>query len=397
LTLRLVETGWGEEFANALRADQSTVRVVSPFVKRRAAGRLLAQGEPQSLQVITRFNLENFSEGVSDTSALRFLLDHGAEIRGIRSLHAKLYLLGTGRVIVTSANLTEAALSTNYEFGFVADDQAIVDVCTQYFDNLWTQAGPNLTAQRLAEWEARIENHLARRPRRPPASSLGDEGVDLGPSSKPPELPPWVDEATQSFIKFFGKTDSRAPRSTPILDEVRRSGSHWACTYPRGKRPRIVQDGATMFIGRMVEDPDDILVYGRAVGMRHEPGRDDATAEDVRLRPGKVDFPYYVRVHHPEFMAGTLGNGVSMTDLMDSLDFNAFATTQENARAGSGNTNPRHAYSQQAAVRLSPQGRVWMNEKLEMAFAARGQLSEAVLDELDWPADFDALRGTPPP
>ena len=43
---------------------------------------------PGNVQVITRFNLADFAEGVSDIEALRLLLDAGADIRGIRSLHA---------------------------------------------------------------------------------------------------------------------------------------------------------------------------------------------------------------------------------------------------------------------------------------------------------------------
>ena len=38
--------------------------------------------------MITRFNLADFAEGVSDIEALRLLLDAGANIRGIRNLHA---------------------------------------------------------------------------------------------------------------------------------------------------------------------------------------------------------------------------------------------------------------------------------------------------------------------
>jgi hypothetical protein len=67
-------------------------------------------------------------------------------------------------------------------------------------------------------------------------------------------------------VKFFGRGDNRADRSMQILEEVRRSGSHWACTYPKGKRPRMVRDGATMFMGRLVKDPNDILIFGRARG-----------------------------------------------------------------------------------------------------------------------------------
>ncbi|KKN15722.1 hypothetical protein LCGC14_0983120 [marine sediment metagenome] len=91
---QLVDSGWGRVLEEAVAASGSELRIVCPFIKERAALRLLAGGKPETIQVITRFNLGDFGEGVSDTAALRLLLDHGAQIRGIRGLHAKLYLIG---------------------------------------------------------------------------------------------------------------------------------------------------------------------------------------------------------------------------------------------------------------------------------------------------------------
>ena len=112
----------GSELSAAIRADPSEVRIVCPFIKEGALEHLLSH-RPGNVQVITRFNLDDFAEGVSDIEALRLLLDAGAGIRGIRNLHAKLYLFGTSRAIITSANLTEAALTRNQEFGMIADDR----------------------------------------------------------------------------------------------------------------------------------------------------------------------------------------------------------------------------------------------------------------------------------
>ena len=85
--IRLVDAGWGPELSAAIRADPSEVRIVCPFIKEGALDRLLSH-RPRHVQVITRFNLADFAEGVSDTAALRMLLDAGASIRGIRNLHA---------------------------------------------------------------------------------------------------------------------------------------------------------------------------------------------------------------------------------------------------------------------------------------------------------------------
>jgi hypothetical protein len=140
-----------------------------------------------------------------------------------------------------------------------------------------------------------------------------------------------------------------------------------------------------MFMGRLVRQPADILIYGRAVAMRHREGHDDATAEDIARREWKARWPHYVRVHHAEFLGGTLGNGISLNKLMDELGPDAFAVTQRNAAGGQGNTDPRRAYMQQAAVELSRQGLDWLNARMQEALNAYGRLGPDDFAQLDWP------------
>ena len=238
----------------------------------------------------------------------------------------------------------------------------------------------------LASGEEKLRGVLAVGSRPSTTSGLGDEGTDAGVLPQPAILPALVADAPQAFVKFFGVSGDRLPRSTKILEEVKRSGCHWACTYPKGKRPRMVNEGAIMFIARLVHGPNDIIIYGRAVAMEYESGRDDATPADIVLRPWKETWPHYIRVHHAQFVSGNLTNGVSLGELMDTLEANAFASTQRNVANGQGNVDPRRAYRQQAAVELSSQGTAWLNATLEEAFAEHGKISSAELEQLDWPA-----------
>ena len=235
---RLIDAGWDTELDRALQHDRSTVKIVSPFIKRRASERLFAQGQPTSLKVITRFNLADFAGGVSDIGALRRMLEAGARLRGVRNLHAKLYLFGTSRVIVTSANLTEAALLRNHEFGFVATDTAIIKRCQKYFDDLWARAGQNLTAELLDNWEEQLSRHLATGGRPDKASGLGDEGANLGLGStkRPsPRQPPsrtskhsWLHPRRRSGIRM---RRSRSPAGTSRWFSERSAGPAWVSGY----------------------------------------------------------------------------------------------------------------------------------------------------------------------
>jgi hypothetical protein len=382
---QLVDSGWNKQIDDALCADSFNVRIVCPFIKKRAAERLLKRGRPRLLQVITRFNQLEFSEGVSDIAALWLLLESGAEIRGVCNLHAKLYMFGTSRVILTSANLTEAGLLRNHELGFVSDDPKIVAQCRQYFDKLWGRAGDTLTSAKLTEYEGKVTAYLARGAPPVAASGLTDEGTDIGIPAEPTAVSASTIDFRQSFLKFFGKSDDRVDRSTPIFEEVRDSGCHWACTYPKDKRPRRVEDGAIMFMGWFVKQPDDIIIYGRAVGLHHEPGRDDASAADIKRRPWKAQWPHYIRVHHAEFIAGPLANGISLNEMMTALKADSFAASQRNAAKGEGNVDPRMAYRQQAAVELSAQSSAWLSERLQDAFVKHGKLAPDDLMQLDWP------------
>ena len=217
-------------------------------------------------------------------------------------------------------------------------------------------------------------------------SGLRDFGVDIGVTDVPPvQVPIAVADASQAFVKLLGMGNNRVQLSVSTIDEVRLGGSHWAACYPANRRPRSVKDDAVIFMGRLTSDPNDIRVFGRARGMAYRAGRDDASPADIELRPWKEQWSRYIRVHHAEFVAGTMEHGVSLNELMDSLKADSFASTQRNAARGNGNSNPRHAYRQQAAVKLSPEGFSWLSERLQVAFEAHGQISRDSLDELDWP------------
>lgn len=186
------------------------------------------------------------------------------------------------------------------------------------------------------------------------------------------------------FIKFFGQGSNRSPRERLILDAVETSGSHRICTYPRRRRPWAVRDGDVMFMGHLVSGPNDIRVYGRGVARAYEEGRDDAGAKDIARRPWLERWPHFIRVRDLEFVDGTLGDGVSLAELMDELGAYAFGPTAENADRGIGNVDPRQSIRQAAAVRLTEAGTSWLNEELELAFKKVGKVRAEEVEGLDW-------------
>jgi len=119
--------------------------------------------------------------------------------------------------------------------------------------------------------------------------------------------------------------------------------------------------------------------------MAHVDGRDDATAAEIDARPWKAQWPHYTRVHHGEFVAGELGHGVRLSDLMDALGPDTFASTQRNKMRGEGNQDPRAAIRQKPAVKLTSEAAAWLTEHLEQAFETYGCVPREQLAALDWP------------
>jgi len=68
MDFQLVEQGWESEIRKALSHDHSDLRIVCPFIQKGPVELLLERGTPRIIQVITRFNLDDFACGVSDTA-----------------------------------------------------------------------------------------------------------------------------------------------------------------------------------------------------------------------------------------------------------------------------------------------------------------------------------------
>jgi len=82
MQIELIDSAWDKVLAKAVSCRPSELRIVCPFIKHRAVTRLFRSGYEPKIQVITRFNLADFCSGVSDTEALRMLLERGARDSG---------------------------------------------------------------------------------------------------------------------------------------------------------------------------------------------------------------------------------------------------------------------------------------------------------------------------
>jgi hypothetical protein len=373
---RLVSSGWDAEFIAARRAAPRRLRIVCPFIKLGAMERILKAGDPARIKVITRFDLNCFYERVSDLDALELLLDAGAKVRGRRGLHSKLFLLDRAIAIGTSANVTDAGMLRNHEFGFVSDEAEVVGASNRYFDELWAISGRNLRAGRIAEWRDTIRKARARHGGgggRPRLKDHGASGGEDPGGGNPLDGRSGAPASGQAYLKFFGRGVDRTPRTERIADIVAESGCNWAATFPTGRRPRQIEDGDTIYMARIAQ-PDDLLIFGRATGYRHRDDEDVASAAEIAERGWKADWANYVRVDDARFIDANLGVGVSMRGMMQALGSDSFRSTQRNVASGVGNTDPFASYLRKPGMMLTDRSRRWIDARLEALFRRHGEV-----------------------
>jgi phosphatidylserine/phosphatidylglycerophosphate/cardiolipin synthase-like enzyme len=150
--MRLVDAHWEDELRKGIAACHGTLHFACPFIKEPVISRLLAAADLNTISVVTRFCLPDFARGVSDIAALRVLMDAGADVRGLRGLHAKVFVFDDQLAVVTSANLTETGLRRNAEFGCISEDAAFVASCKAYVKQLHANAASVSREQLVVLW-----------------------------------------------------------------------------------------------------------------------------------------------------------------------------------------------------------------------------------------------------
>ena len=89
-----------------------------------------------SFELITTFKLANAHTGSFDIGGIRHILDNNGVVKNYPRLHSKIYLFDDAQAIVTSGNLTNGGLLTNFEYGILIDDVPLVKLIKIDFELL---------------------------------------------------------------------------------------------------------------------------------------------------------------------------------------------------------------------------------------------------------------------
>jgi len=167
-----------EELFKSIEKSKS-IKIICPFIKEEIAKKIVSK-KGKDIMIITRYKLSDCYDGVSDLLSLRHFLRMDCQVKGVKDLHAKLYIFDN-RVIISSANLTENGIYKNHEISIMCDDDKIIQDCIKYFDNLWKDAGEELKQAKLIKWINELNSYSEKNP---PSKSSKNNLPDYGSKIK---------------------------------------------------------------------------------------------------------------------------------------------------------------------------------------------------------------------
>lgn len=345
------------------------LKIISPFVKEQVLRKIEGLYNLSNFELITRFNLQDFALGVSSLSGLKFSVEKGANVYGIKGLHSKVYIFDKRAAIITSANLTSGGLTNNFECGIFITDRATIENLLEYFNDLKGDAINKLTVADCDIWADKLN------------------GINT-PSGKIKSLPdygasvPIIDKKRNYYIKFLGSASDRVDLGFPVKEEIDRALCHYACGFPFNKKPQQVKDGDVIFMARLTKNPNDYAIFGKAIALKYTEGRDEATEKEKEERIWKKKWPIYLRVKEPVFIDGTMTDCVLMKDLLAKFDYDSFYSTRLRFDNGEVDIKPTKSLMQKAYIKLTLNSAEWLEQKFRDAIDNIGQVDSTFLESL---------------
>jgi PLD-like domain len=160
----LLRSPWTDSLNRLISFVDQDLLIVSPFVKRSAADRVLAQLDARGLRgsvrvgLITDLRPESALAGSMDLDALTRLSRNLSkfEITHLPSVHAKVYVADSKMAIVTSGNLTESGLHGNVEYGVALLDETLVSQVRADFE-AYSSLGARISVEEVTALAAEME------------------------------------------------------------------------------------------------------------------------------------------------------------------------------------------------------------------------------------------------
>lgn len=193
---RLVITPSLQFLLDMVSSAENEVIIVSPWIKVSTLKKIIdVAGKDRNIKwkVLARGKHKDFCEEFSDIEAFQLMIENDCfDLRAIKRLHAKVYIVDRKSSLVTSANLTDGGMEINLEVGIASQDAIETSELIREIDKWFDDATP-LDGKWLKEQQRKLLAFRKSKSLEPPSVSgnypLADEDDKKIASGKYRELP----------------------------------------------------------------------------------------------------------------------------------------------------------------------------------------------------------------
>ncbi len=149
------------------------MRIVSPFITSLGMNEVIIpyfKKRNTNVSIITNlssfFLIISLSDPISPLLSAMDALGERIQIRSHVNLHAKLFLVNQTYALVGSSNLTKGGFESNLELNWLfrnrKADRNYVDKLSEWFEEVWLEAGKNLNKEELLDLKEKWESNKTR-------------------------------------------------------------------------------------------------------------------------------------------------------------------------------------------------------------------------------------------
>ncbi|MGE6203001.1 phospholipase D-like domain-containing protein [Guptibacillus hwajinpoensis] len=401
MPIDIIDKGFGEKFNEELLMTNSSIFIISPFISFKTAKHLAEwlnnSNEGINCTIITRFNREEFLQGANSLEGLEVLYKSGAAIYALQHLHSKLYVFDNRSAILGSANFTFSGFFRNHELGiFVHQEKDFVGNTLNYAKDLLSSiksAGEfELTEDIIKKEKEQMLKLLSQRTSRSTHynnqyrwgavidieenenekmdNTVNDNNFDIL-EKVIEEEPVTPSKRTGIWLKFEGTSEERIPNTMQYMQRKNSLQELLDRTYyPRP--PRSVDEGDIVFIAALSYDKNGIetpMIVGYATAQGYDE-RNIVYNGDKEFREFNNRYPYYIELTDGKFLNTSIGDGISLIELCNTLKHNVYPNTQSKPSTEISSILKRH--HQKAHIQITSEARDYLVNRLERIFNLEG-------------------------
>lgn len=210
--MEIIKTPWVDKFFDLVSSSRKSIKMASPFVKNNICNKLIEKKQDATrFELITSYKIFNIYAGSLDLSGLEIILKNNGIVRNYSKLHAKIYLFDDERAIITSGNLTNGGLISNFEYGVYFDDIKSIDQVISDFFMLANDEKTGFIKQNHIDETRRILNEIPKIeklsiPNQDIENNNADNILEISEKSIIKALSGWKREVFSCIIKINNQT-----------------------------------------------------------------------------------------------------------------------------------------------------------------------------------------------